>query len=58
MTREDAIRDEYELQLVNARVPFVLEQSRTEFWQVGIAAVVGGAVMGGFVVQILNAMGT
>ena len=57
MTKEEAIREEYELQMVKAQVSLVLKQSRTEFWKVGIAAIVAGAVIGGFIVQVINAIG-
>ena len=58
MTTEDAIREEDELQLIKSQVSLAVKQSRTEFWKVGIAAIVGGAVLGGLVVQILNMLGT
>ena len=57
MTREELAREEYELALIKAQVSLVVKQSRTEFWKVGIAAVVGGAVVGGLIVQIVNVIG-
>lgn len=40
--------------LAVSQTQLTARQSQTEFWKIGVAAVLAGAVFGGFVVQVLN----
>ena len=47
-------KEAYELELIRAQTSLAIKQSATEFWKVGIAAVAGGAVMGGLFVWLFD----
>lgn len=49
-----SVKEQYELELIRAQTSLVIKQSKTEFWKVGIALVVAGAILGGFLVGLGN----
>ena len=58
MSASERQRDDLEIEQIIADIKVKNRQTGTEFWKVGIAAVVGGAVVGGLLVQIVNLMGS
>ncbi len=57
MSATERQRDDLEIEQIIADIKLKNRQTGTEFWKVGIAAVVGGAVLGGLIVQIVNVIG-
>ncbi|MEM6438568.1 MAG: hypothetical protein AAF763_02565 [Pseudomonadota bacterium] len=47
-------KENCEIELIKAQTASALKQAQTEFWKVGVAMAVAGAVVGGFIVSALG----
>lgn len=54
MTDEERQRWSLELEAVKTQTALQFKQAKTEFWKIGIAALVAGAIFGGFVVSLVD----
>jgi hypothetical protein len=57
LVHEREIRRDMEYEQLLADIRLKNRQTTTEFWKVGIALIVAGAVSGGLIVQVLNMIG-